>query len=644
MIKLIHRHNKIITYVFLFIAVCFMFSGVGLDILHSGDSADRYAIKVNSAKIPFQEVERTRETLTSRYRQMLGDNFENFAASLNLNISQQAVDSLVDSTLLDQEAARWGFAGNDEIVSRFIVTKLFAGRPVSREALGNTLRGLGMNYRQLSERIKTETSRQAFVDLMRDVSFVSKRDVEARYTTQETAFTLLTATVNSDSLTSEVPQPTEETLKKLYNATATTYELPAQVSYEFLTFNSKDFEKDVQVLPQDLEFYYTENPSKFKTAEQARIRSITLLYPKESDPKAMAAVKEKAKKVHEEAMSGKPFNDLVQMYSDDLPSKLAGGDKGWVQRGQGEKNFDKAVFAAAPGAVTELIETGFGFQIVRVEEKKEPTQRPFADVKASIEADIRKREAPSYAAAKAQELIALTKKNDQGLSAAAAALKLPAPTEATLRQQGQDPDPLLQGLTKRALQIPPSERLIATMFDVGETTVALRIKEFKEPFIQPFEAVKDKVLQGYKNDQASVLAEKRARELLESIAKDPTSLVSVATAKKYKVAGPFDITRAKPSNPTFSELPADLARDAVASNSSPRILSRAYKGNAGYTVGVVSKVTPPDLSSAASIKALDEYRETASASSEQQSMQSVISLLKAKSDIDVDPSLFAAGS
>jgi peptidyl-prolyl cis-trans isomerase D len=358
----------------------------------------------------------------------------------------------------------------------------------------------------------------------------------------------------------------------------------------------------------------------------------------------MAAVKEKAKKAHEEAASGQSFIELVQKYSDDLPSKLAGGDKGWVQRGQGEKAFDKAVFATQVGAVAELIETDYGFQIIKVEERKEAGTKAFAEVKASIEKEIRTREAPSYAAAKAQELVALAKKSAITLAQAAETLKLPAPKVATLTQQDQVQDALIQGLTKRALQIPASDRRIATTIDLGDKTVALRITEFKEPSIQPFEAVKEKVAQAYTKEQAEVLAEKNARELLAAITNDPNSLAAVAATKGYKITGPFDISRAKPSNPAAPGLPSELASDVTGSFATPRALARTYKTPDGYLVAVVSKITRPDMTSPDTIERMKEYRENATESTQQQTLKAVITLLKSRSKVDVDAGLLAADS
>lgn len=639
MIKLIHRYNKIITYVFLFVAICFMFSGVGLDILHGGGGTERYAIKVNDKEISPLEFERARENLTERYRSMFGDNFESLAKSFNLNINQQAIDSIVDSNLLAQQANEWGMAGSDDAVNRYLLTKVFAGREVSKDAIRGMLQSLGMNYRQFASEVKQEVGRETFTSLLRDVAFVGDRDVEAQYVRQETTFAVLAATVPLEPFKKQVSDPGDEALKKVYNETATNYELPARVSYEYLSFPAQDHAKDVQVSAQDIELYYTENPGKFKTPEQARIRSITLLYPKESDPKAMADVKAKAKAVHEEAVSGKPFAELVQQYSDDLPSKLAGGVKGWVERGKGAKAFDKAVFSTQAGSVAELIESNTGYEIVLVEEKKDAGQKPFAEVREEIERTIRSREAPAYAAAKAQDIVTEVRKNTSSLTTVAAAKGLPAPKSANLAPQDADADPLLKALTQKALQLPAAERLIATTVDVGDTTVALQVREFKEPSIKPFAEVREAVLAAYRTNEALKLAEKQASEFLEAAKKEPTTFESSAKARGFSVTGPHDISRANPTNPSFAQLSNDMSAEVFASLATPRPLSRAFKQSDGYVVAAVTKVIRPDPKAKDAAEKLKKYRDEATQRQSQEAITATVAMLKLRSNVDIDETL-----
>jgi peptidyl-prolyl cis-trans isomerase D len=618
-----------------------MFSGVGLDILHGGGGTEQYAIKINDKEVSPLEFERAKDNLTERYRRMFGDNFESLAKSFNLNIAQQAVDSIVDSNLLAQEATAWGMAGSDEAVNRYLLTKVFPGQEISKDAIRGLLQNVGMNYRQFSSEVKQEVSREAFTNLIRDISFVGDRDVEAQYVRQETQFSLLAASIPVDSYSKQVPEPSADALQKLYNETATNYEMPARVSYEYVTFTAADFAKDVHVSPQDIELYYTENLSKFKTPEQARIRSITLLYPKEGDPKAMADVKAKAKRAHEEALSGKPFVELVQKYSDDLPTKLAGGSKGWIERGKATKTFDKAVFATQVGGIADLIESNTGYEIVLVEEKKEAGQKPFAEVKDEIERIIRSREAPAYAAAKAQEVVNEVRKTSNSLSAVATSKGLPTPKVVTLGSQDRDPEPLLRGLTQKALQLPSAERLIATTVDIGDASVALQVKEFKEPSIQPLAEVRDSVLALYRKNEGLMLAEKQAKDLVEVAQRDPASFEATAKSRGLTVKGPFDISRTNPSSQAFPELSGEVSSEAFSSAVAPRVLGKTFKVDNGYLIVAVKNISKPDPKAPSALEQLKKYRDEATQRQAQEAISSTVAMLKLRSNIDIDESLLA---
>jgi peptidyl-prolyl cis-trans isomerase D len=625
MIKIIHRHNKIVTYVFLFMAACFMLSGVGLDILHDGPTQKDYAIKVNDEKISPMEFERARENMTQRYRQMFGDNFEALAKSFNLDLTQQTIDNLVDSTLLNQEATEWGFSGNDEAVKKYIANRIFAGREVSSDAVRGMLQSLGINGRQFSAQIKKELGREALVNTLRDVSFVSKSEIQSRYTQQETKYAVIAASLAQDEYLTKTSEPSEEDLKKLYDQTATQYDLPARVTYEYLVFQPSDYEKSVQILPQDLELFYTEN----------RVRSIKLLYPKENDPTKMASVKEKAKQAHEEALSGKPFAELVVKYSDDLPAKLSGGDRGWLPRGSGSKAFEKAVFKAAPGTIAELIDEDWGFEIAKVEEKKGSTPKPFDTVKDEIENAMRAQEAPSYAAAKAREVVEQTKKTSTSVADVAKSMGLPVPKSSVLSQTGQDPDPLLKGLTQQALLIPPSERLIATVVDLGESTVALQIRDFKEPTTPAFEEVKEKVRQAWKKDQATKLLDAKAQELIAQASKDPGSFATLAKTMSATVTNQFEISPAAPTSSTLATMTPEMREAIFSSRAAPRVLGKPYRGANGLVVGAVVKVTEPDTKSTVASEVLDKYRREAGEQSTQQAIASSITILKTQAKLDV---------
>jgi peptidyl-prolyl cis-trans isomerase D len=640
MIKFIHNNTRLIGVIFLFIAICFMISGVGLDILHDGPSNTRYAATVNNEKFTYADFEQAQRRITDRYRQMFGPNFSSLAQSLRLNIAQQAMDTLVDGAVLTQQAKAIGFGADDAAVNQYIRTEIFtperAPNGFSPEAFRAMLQDMGMNYRQFSGQVKEDLTRTTLVNLLQHAAVTTPQDAKARFEQQETAYTVTSAEVSFSKLMSEVPTPSEDELQKFYETNATEYELPARVSYDYVVLTPKDFEKDVQVQPQDIEMFYTENSSKYTTPEQAKVRAIKILFPKETDAAKMAAVTEKANKAREEALSGVPFESLVTKYSDDISTKAVGGDRGWVSKGKGETKFDSAVFSTPKGNVTELIQLSYGYEIVKVEDRKESALQPLEDVRDSIAQQIKAIEAPAYAAAKAREIAQEARTNKKSLADIAKEQKLTIKSSAGLLEMGKDPETALEGVTDLALNLPQTDRLLPTAFDVGATAVVVQVKEFKEPATAPFEEVKARIVTSLKTTAARKLAEQRANELLTAVKAAGANFKKEADTRKATVSGPIEISRAKGDADQATGLTPAI-RSAVFAAKSPAVLDRVFPTSGGYSVAAVTQIKKPEAS--AMKESLATYEEQAREESSRQALESAVGLLKASADLDIDESL-----
>jgi peptidyl-prolyl cis-trans isomerase D len=640
MIKFIHRNKRFITVVFAFIAVCFMITGVGVDILHNGANPNEDLIEINGQELSAEALNRSERGVESRYRKMFGENFAQFASALNLNIRQQAIDSLIDRTILDQEASKLGFTASDDAVRQYLLTTFFKGEngesSFSPANYRNLLQSLGMSAPQFEQEIQNEIARTTLINILRDAAVPTNRDSESLLKRQKTMYSVVAATISTSE--AAVPAPSETDLKKYYESHATEYEVPAQVSYSYITFPPVEFEKEVQLTPQDVEFFYSENATKYSTPEQTHARGIKLLYPKESDPQKMAAVREKATKAREEALSGGKFEDIVAKYSDDLPTKILGGDLGWIKKGEKPKAIDEALSKTAPGDISDLIETDYGFEIIKVEEKKAAAPRPLDEVRAEIEKEIRSREAPAYAANRAREILQQTEKDGKSL-----AESLPAGTTAKETSgalpQGKDPEVTLVGLTQNVFMISAADRLKPSLIELGELSVLVQVKEYKEPTTPPFEQVKDKVLATVKAEEALKIADTKAQELLKAAQANPATFTTEAQTRAAKIVGPFQISREEASSDKFPTMTQQM-RTAVLNSDKPHtVVERVFSSGKEFTLLKVEDIKAPVSTDPKNSEELNKYKTQASQELANNMITSTLELFKSRSKIDVNPSL-----
>lgn len=123
------------------------------------------------------------------------------------------------------------------------------------------------------------------------------------------------------------------------------------------------------VTDADVKTFYEKNPDKFKQPESVRASHILIPVPQGADDGAKKAARAKADSLLKQAKSGGDFAKLAQEHSSD-GSAQQGGDLGFFTKGQMVPTFEQAAFALKPGEVSNVVETQFGFHIIKLTERK----------------------------------------------------------------------------------------------------------------------------------------------------------------------------------------------------------------------------------------------------------------------------------
>jgi peptidyl-prolyl cis-trans isomerase C len=145
------------------------------------------------------------------------------------------------------------------------------------------------------------------------------------------------------------------------------------------------------VTDQDLDAFYKANPDQFKEPETVRASHILFGAAKDAPAADKAKVKAEAEGVLKRVKAGEDFAALAKQYSKDPGSAAVGGDLNFFPKGQMVPPFDAAAFAMKPGEISNLVETDFGYHIIKVTDRRTDRMVPLAEVKDRLSEFLKQR-------------------------------------------------------------------------------------------------------------------------------------------------------------------------------------------------------------------------------------------------------------
>lgn len=182
--------------------------------------------------------------------------------------------------------------------------------------------------------------------------------------------------------------PSEDAFKQMLQTRGVTLERLRADTAQTIAVNQMlqgELEPTVKITEAETRTFFEQNKPRFRQEDSVRASHILIRVEEQADVATKAKARAQADDLLKQLNKGASFAELAKKYSQDPGSAPNGGDLAFFSRGQMVPAFDQAAFALKPGQTSGVVETPFGFHIIRVNETKPGRDLGYDEVKAQIE-------------------------------------------------------------------------------------------------------------------------------------------------------------------------------------------------------------------------------------------------------------------
>lgn len=438
---------------------------------------------------------------------------------------QRAAEQIMVRKAMLVEASRLGLKVSDEELADELRHGPFAaeifprGQRISMEEYETFVQNnFQMGVPQFEALIQDDLLLSKLRGLIESGITVSDADLERDYRLRNTKVKLQYAVLTPEEI-SKLIHPTESELRAYFESNKSRYAnaLPEKRKARYALISLTALQGQVQVTRDDLQRYYSDRQDQFRLPEEVNVRHILIKTPSPGpdgkvDSKGVEASRARAQDLLKQLKAGAKFEDLARKYSEDPGSKDNGGLYEKVERGRMVPEFDKAAFSLPKGQLSDLVQTSFGFHIIRVEDHQPAHLRSLDEVKREIEPAVALEKA-----ARAAEALARTLESEGrtlGLEKAAAKHGLTVVTtdyfgrSDSLPGVGVAPE-FLETVFAARKEAPPALARVEQGYALVEVT------DIKPPAAPTFAEMSSTVATDFKEERGSSLLFTRTQELAD---------------------------------------------------------------------------------------------------------------------------------
>jgi len=460
-------------------------------------------------------------------------------------VINQLLTQYIGQLAVIAEAEKLGFKITDEELAQGIQTTVpgffpdgkFVGADEYRQRLAQS----GITVAGFEDGVRKQLLVEKMNAFALDTAVVTPKEIETEFLRLSEKVKMLLVKLDPADLRAKInPSPAE--LQDHYNKFRDVYMQATRRSIDFVYVDEVKVGESIPVSEPELRAAYTQRREQFMTQERFHARHILLKTEGKSDADK-AKLKQKAEDLLKQARGGADFAELAKKNSDDN-SAAEGGELPWYGRGATVAPFETAAFALKPKEISNVVETQFGYHIIQLLEKEDAKLKPFDDVKAELQAAVRKQQVyakmPQLAEQARAELIKTP------AAAEAIAKKLALGFVKADKVADGTPYPVI-GLDRQLLSVLPqvAKGGVTEVIQLANNKLVIGVvTDILAPSPKPFSDVQSEVRTAYINDKVRDMAEKRNTDFAAKLRENNNDLEKTAQAFGLKVTTTNEFDRA----------------------------------------------------------------------------------------------------
>lgn len=508
-------------------------------------------------------------------------------AAMDENVlRKEAVRQLVADSVLGNTVEDLGLAASDQTVRKTIqnIPVFQVDGKFDKKSYTLALGSQGLSSRQFIEQTRLALEKDQLRRSALDSGFITQSELEDyfRLYSQARDVEYMTVPIELKQI-----DHSDEAIQAYYDKHINQYQIPEQVSLQYVELNLEDLASQEQVSEEDLRAYYEEQKDTFSTEERRKVRHILVSTKGEESEKDSLA---KTRQIIEKLIKGEDFSKLAKQYSDDPLSKKKGGDLGFIRRGDMVEEFEETAFNLKEGVVSVPVKTKYGYHIIEVTKVEPATTKSYDEVKDQLAKDYRRQQAENKFFELQETLDQVRYEHSDNLEMAAEAVDTKIQETGLFNQQtgagiasekvvrdAAFSEDVLKGNNSEVIELGP------------ERVVVVRVKEHRPAETLPLKTVKQRVIQALNQNAARDATIKKAGEIVKMV-NQGESLEQLAAKYGLKIEKPGLVRR------DTAEIPWPVKQGIFSAPkpSGKPILQTVDLGPQGQAVIMVKSVKPGD--------------------------------------------------